>query len=303
MDMSKTIETIPNQAAENTYIAENGLRHCKTCGEPIEDVVDWFGEKRKITFMCRCRKEQVLANEERERREKIENTRKRCFSDSGLSQWRFETDISGKDIIRISQNYVQKFPEHRKHGQGLLLYGPAGTGKTFASACIANALIDMGYTVRMATIASLVRELEATAFEERAGYFTLLNRNSLLIFDDLGIERNTDYMNEQVYQIINNRYNANLPFIVTTNLTREELQSPELKRKRIYDRILEKCHPIEVSGTNMRKVMYLNKQQYVKESLEGAMGYGEKETVSERQAVYQSETTGPYGEQHNPRGS
>lgn len=61
----------------------------------------------------------------------------------------------------------------------------------------------------------------------------------MLIIDDLGVERSSEYALEQVYNVVDSRYLSRLPFIVTTNLTLNELKKPlDLARARIYDRIL-----------------------------------------------------------------
>ena len=85
-----------------------------------------------------------------------------------------------------------------------------------------------------------------------------MNRYSLLILDDLGIERKTGYMQENIYTIIDNRYRIGLPMIITTNLTRQDFVTDDITLKRIYDRILERCIPVEVTGTNRR---YANARQ------------------------------------------
>ena len=76
----------------------------------------------------------------------------------------------------------------------------------------------------------------------------------LLIIDDLGAERNTEYALEQMFSIIDSRYRCNKPLIVTTNLKLNELKHPpDLARARIYDRILERCAPILFAGKNFRE--------------------------------------------------
>lgn len=81
-----------------------------------------------------------------------------------------------------------------------------------------------------------------------------LNRYSLLIIDDLGIERNSEFALEQVFNVIDSRYRSKKPLIVTTNLTLEELNKPtDMAHSRIYDRILERCAPIRINNRNIRK--------------------------------------------------
>ena len=89
--------------------------------------------------------------------------------------------------------------------------------------------------------------------DDKNEYINKLNESSLLIIDDLGIERDTEYALEQVYNIIDARYKSNKPLIVTTNLSLTELKNPvDTAHKRIYDRVLEMCVPIRFNGENIR---------------------------------------------------
>jgi DNA replication protein DnaC len=89
---------------------------------------------------------------------------------------------------------------------------------------------------------------------DKQEYIDYCCSNQLLVIDDLGVERNTSYAKEVVYAIIDNRYKSGLPMVITTNLSMEKIKSPEdIENQRIYDRILERCFPIEVSGGNRRR--------------------------------------------------
>lgn len=88
----------------------------------------------------------------------------------------------------------------------------------------------------------------------RQDYLDDIVETPLLIIDDLGAERASDYMLEQVFNIVDARYQSGRPLIVTTNVDINELKKPaELKYKRIYDRILQMCFPIEVTGRSKRR--------------------------------------------------
>ena len=90
--------------------------------------------------------------------------------------------------------------------------------------------------------------------EERIDYIDSIGRYDLLILDDLGVERNTSYATEQMFQVVDRRYRSCKPLIVTTNLTLEQMKNPpDLEHSRIYGRILEHCAPILFSGKDMRK--------------------------------------------------
>ena len=81
-----------------------------------------------------------------------------------------------------------------------------------------------------------------------------MNSAKLVIFDDLGAERNTDYALEKIYNIIDSRYRRKLPMLLTTNLTIDEMKDEEDRRySRIYDRIFETCYTMQFTGPSWRK--------------------------------------------------
>ncbi len=105
---------------------------------------------------------------------------------------------------------------------------------------------------------SLVKLLELIqgGDERESDILMRLNHARLVIFDDLGAERSTDYALEKIYNIIDSRYRRKRPMILTTNLTIEEMKE-EIDRRysRIYDRIFEICHPMQFVGQSWRKKM------------------------------------------------
>ena len=97
-------------------------------------------------------------------------------------------------------------------------------------------------------------------------YISNLCRYPLLILDDFGMERGTEYGLEQVYNVIDSRYRSGKPLIVTTNLTLTELQNPQdTPHARIYDRLLEMCAPVCFSGENFRRESAQNKLNRLKQ--------------------------------------
>jgi DNA replication protein DnaC len=96
-------------------------------------------------------------------------------------------------------------------------------------------------------------------WEGKQEYLDSLNNYPLLVLDDLSTERQTEYMLEIVYNVIDARYRAKLPLIITTNLTREELMNPaDIRYKRIFSRLFEMCTPIEVEGHDRRHAALKN---------------------------------------------
>jgi DNA replication protein DnaC len=89
--------------------------------------------------------------------------------------------------------------------------------------------------------------------DDEDAYIAKMNSARLLILDDLGAERGTDYALEIVYNIIDTRYRSGKPMIVTTNLTMNEMQEENnIRLRRIYDRIFEVCFPVEFRGKSLR---------------------------------------------------
>ena len=263
MDLTNLLETIATRAAEqNPARADDytvdGLLYCGNCKTKKQCRIEMFGQERIVPCLCKCGVEKRDAEEaERKRREKmmdIRRMRELGFADAEMQNWTFDRD-DGKNeqISQAARKYVENFEEMKSRGQGLLLFGGVGTGKTFISACIANALIDKGFPCLVTNFARLVNTLSGM-FEGKQNYIDNLNNFDLLVIDDLASERDTEYMGEIVQNIIDSRYRAGLPIIITTNLTSEELKNPaEIRKKRIYSRLFEMCFPIEVKGADRRK--------------------------------------------------
>lgn len=240
------------------YLSDDGLLMCGKCHTPKQVRIEVFGEIRTPMCLCQCAKAHLEAEaEERQRQERMERIRglrKMGFSDADMQGWTFANDDnSNKRVSEIARRYAENFEEMKNRGKGLMLYGTVGTGKTFIAACIANALIDKGVPALVTNFARLTNTIGGM-YEGKQQYIDGLSRFDLLVIDDLASERDTEYMNEIVFQIIDSRYRSGLPLIVTTNLTAEEIKHPaEVKRQRIFSRLLEMCIPVEVKGADRRK--------------------------------------------------
>lgn len=251
-----------NGAVDGDY-EKDGLLHCGKCHTPKQCFVEVFGYIRKPPCLCKCKKE-ARDREEEERRqrefaEKVKRYRSVGFPESEMKNWTFAND-DGKNpkMTAAMQNYVKHFDEFQKQGKGLLLFGSVGTGKTYHAACIANALIDTGVPCLVTNFARIANTVQGL-FEGRQEYFDSLNRFPLLVLDDLAAERKTEWMQEIVFNIIDARYRAKLPLIVTTNLTREELMNPDdITYQRIFSRLFEMCTPIEIAGADRRHAALKN---------------------------------------------
>ena len=155
--------------------------------------------------------------------------------------------------MKAMRNYVENFDWFLENKKGLLLWGRASSGKSYAAVSVANALIQQERPCLVTSFTRISNKLQGQ--RDKQDYLDGLDLYDLLVIDDLGVERKSEYMQEIVFDIINTRYNSGKTFIVTTNLTIEEIKKPiETSDLRIYDRILERCTPIEVNEQSRRRI-------------------------------------------------
>lgn len=246
------------KAEQGDYIGEDGLLVCGKCHTPKQGRYNMpWGEVTPL-IMCKC-EEEKREKEEAERRaaklrERIMKNRHDAFPEADMSRWTFDNDdMSNEKVGMVARNYADNFKLMLEKHKGLLFFGPVGTGKTFYAACIANVLLDLGYPVKMLDF-DRIRNTLQSSFEGRQEYLDSFHRCPLLILDDLGMESKSEYMQEIVFSVVDARYKAGLPLIVTTNLTSEQLKNPkDITQQRIYSRILEMCLPVKVDGNDKRR--------------------------------------------------
>lgn len=242
----------------DTYTGEDGLLYCANCNTAQQSRIEVFGVTKVVPCVCKCMQEARQREEERQARldkmQEVRRFRDMGFTDRDMMAHTFAADDGANPALtRAAHAYVDHFKEFRKAGKGLLLYGSVGTGKSFVAACIVNALIDMGYPCLMTNFSRLIDAVNAQ-WGERQTYLDSLSRFELIAIDDLGVERDTGYTNENVTVIVDSLYRAKVPLIITSNYTPKQLTGEdEIRRKRVYDRLLERCHPIEVTGESRRK--------------------------------------------------
>lgn len=233
----------------------------------------------KMPVSCRCRAERRYQEEQMLQQDKdmraMEALKRQSLMDERLRDVSFDSFRKTNDNaynLKLCLRYANHFDEMLAKNQGLLFYGGVGTGKTFAAACIANHLLNQRIPVIMTSFVKLLESMQGFS-EDDSALIARLNRAKLLIIDDLGAERSTDYALEKVYDIVDSRYRAKLPIILTTNLSMTELkESTDIRYTRIYDRIFEMCYPMQFKGQSWRKVEAARRFDAMKNFLEGNDG-------------------------------
>jgi DNA replication protein DnaC len=220
-------------AEAEDYTGEDGLLYCGKCHTPKEayfaEGKTCFGRDRHPAE-CDCqraaREKQQAAESRQKHLEKVEDLKRRGFTDPAMRNWTFEHDNGRNPQTETARFYVESWETMQAENIGYLFWGGVGTGKSYLAACIANALMEKEVAVCMTNFATILGDL-AASFEGRNEYISRLCSYPLLILDDFGMERGTEYGLEQVYSVIDSRYRSGKPLIATTNLTLEELQHPQ----------------------------------------------------------------------------
>jgi DNA replication protein DnaC len=158
------------------------------------------------------------------------------------------------DQVQEVRRYVRNISEHLDRGRGMWFWGDVGTGKTTLAMIVSKAAIDVGRSVAIYSLPRLLNLLRES-LQADGGLVDLLDRLSavdLLHIDDLGAENQTEWVFEQLYSIVNARYEAQRAIVATTNLESDGLSAR--LGERTVSRLVEICRdPIVLAGDDKRR--------------------------------------------------
>lgn len=163
----------------------------------------------------------------------------------------FLVNDNNKEAYDAAKNFVESFPETL----GLMLIGPVGTGKTHLAAAITNSLTQKLYTVLFGNSTDIIYRFRKTysTDESELDLIDALTSVDLLVIDDLGKEKTSEYTSTLIYQIINRLYEEEKPVIITTNYVSGPLiEHLGEKGEEIFSRIQEMCIPVMIEGEDWR---------------------------------------------------
>jgi DNA replication protein DnaC len=206
-------------------------------------------EATRIAQPCRCRPQRI----ERHRARSLSAVIPRKYGGASFDRSPV-TEMPGPQV-QVVKRFVRDIDTNLDGGRGLWFYGSVGTGKTTLAMIVSRAALDAGRSVAIYSLPRLLAEIRATFESDSEGsYVDFLDRLAavdLLHVDDVGAERTSDWVLEQLYAIVNARYEEERSVIITTNLERDELV--EQIRERTVSRLEEMCTLVPLYGEDARR--------------------------------------------------
>lgn len=268
-------------------IDKNEFIECEYCKNKLyRKTIEWelYGTKRTITLdyeRCECNNAQAYWNEydlkklrmleEEKKLELMQEFSKRVeriIKNSKMSKRNlnykfdnFEPNNSNKKVLDNLKNYSEKLVNNIEK-KGIILVGNNGVGKTHLACSIANKLIENGIPIIYGTLINLLAELRNSYDTDNniseMEIIKLYENVDLLIIDDLGKEKPSEWGLEKLFTIINSRYENNLPVIITTNYNQNTLVerlsfNGEIETaKSIISRLYEMCYLVKIDDIDHR---------------------------------------------------
>lgn len=259
---------------------------CEFCGQELKQIyIEHNGVKRYTPgyYTCECEQAQAAKAKEKEEKAKADaeekrlireqnfaNKIKRLIGESGMSaralSCRFDglqVNFNNAEALKKCNEFVKTFtgePQSKKNG--LIIAGPCGVGKSHLSFAVANELLAQGYSVIGMTMIELLMKLRSAYKSDEKTEDEILKVYedcSLLIIDDFGKEKPTEWALQMMYTIIDRRYNSMRPIILTTNYNSQELKEKftlngdTSSAAAVVDRLEQMCEFVKVGGESYRR--------------------------------------------------
>jgi DNA replication protein DnaC len=159
-------------------------------------------------------------------------------------------------VVRVVRSWAEDLDANLDAGRGLWLMGDTGTGKTTLAMAVSKASLEAGRSVAIYSLPKLLARIRRTYDAEPGGdsylaFFERLGAVDLLHIDDLGAEKSSEWVLEQLYVLVNERYEAQRSILVTTNLDQQQLE--DQIGARTVSRLVEICgDPLPLFGPDRR---------------------------------------------------
>lgn len=209
-----------------------------------------YDTQTNTAFDCRCRAQRVAMAKART----LSAVIPRRYRDVSFDRPPV-TDIAS-NIVTATRRFADRIDEHLDAGRGLWFMGPVGTGKTTLAMLVSKAALETGRSVAIYSLPRLLNEIRDVHRSERS-HVELLDRLTavdLLHVDDVGAERTTDWVLEELYSIVNARYEDQRSMLITTNIE-DHGELCEQISERTVSRLTEMCEQLPLQGEDRRTVL------------------------------------------------
>jgi DNA replication protein DnaC len=160
-----------------------------------------------------------------------------------------------REALKKVRGFIEGLDANLKSGKGIWLFGDTGTGKTTLAMLVSKEAVAKGHSVAIYSLPKLLARIRRTYDGEPGGdsysaFFKRLTSVDLLHIDDFGAEKRSDWVLEQLYALVNERYEDERSIMVTTNLTVDKLE--EQIGRRTVSRLTETCEQVPLFGSDRR---------------------------------------------------
>jgi DNA replication protein DnaC len=207
-----------------------------------------YDEASNTARACKCRPQRIA----RARARSLSAVIPKRFRDAS---WERPPVIDlDPTTVRVARRYAEQVGDHLEEGDGLCFVGDVGTGKTTMAMLISKAALEAGHSVAIYSLPRLLSDIRTTfgegATRTHSELMDRLAEVELLHLDDVGAENTTPWVLEELYSIVNVRYEQQRSIVYTTNLEREELR--QQIGERTVSRLSEMCLDIPLFGHDRR---------------------------------------------------
>jgi len=220
------------------------------CPLGVCDGSGWILGPEDVARPCDCRERRMA----RRRARGVRSVIPRRYRDVSLEIAR--NDGVNPVVLNVVGDFLEEIEPRLDKGQGLWLAGGVGAGKTALAMLVSKTAIEAGRTVAIYSLPKLLARIRATYEKDLGGdsytqFFDRLISVDLLHVDDLGVEKRSDWVLEQLYAVVNERYETERSMVVTTNLEQPALE--EQIGERTVSRLIEICGPpLTIDGDDLR---------------------------------------------------